>query len=152
MSKLCASSRMTKTVKYGLGIILVLAILTLLAVGMFLSSFNILGDPERKIILQECDYEGLRRVNLFKLSGNSTANPSIHITVGDCGNNNSLMDREIFTADKPHLIDSEVKIIWISFDTLKVEYADDLRVFNQKKDIAYSDSTLDLHIVYSLKK
>jgi hypothetical protein len=144
---------MTKTVKYGIWTIAVVGILSLLSFGIFLANFDILGKPEKEFIDQECDYEGLRRASLYTLSGNASANPSIHISIDGCNSNSSSsVDRVIFTADKSNLDEDNVKIKWISFDTLIVEYTDDLRIFNQERKVGYPDTSLNLYIEYIKRK
>ena len=141
---------MTRPVKYGVWIIAGLAIFGILVYAIFLSNFNLFGGPEEEVINQECDYEGLRQAKMYKFLGNATVDPSVHIAIGDCGDSNNLSaDRRIFTAESPNIEDTDVRIKWISFDTLLVEYAEGLEIFSRENKVKYSDSTLDLHIIYS---
>lgn len=141
---------MTRRIKYGVWVISGLATLGILGYAIFISNFSLFGGLKEEVIIQACDHDGLRRAKLYKLSGNATVNPSVHISIGRCGDNNNLSAvRKIFTAERSNIKDREVTIKWISFDTLLVEYPEGLEIFSREDEVNYPDATLDLHIIYA---
>lgn len=144
---------MNKGIKYVYIVFLFLCILGFTAYMIFHSTFNIFGDPEIEILEQKCDYEGLRKASLFRLAGNATTNPSLHVSIENCGVTPNMENGEtIFTANHPNLRNDEITFEWISFDTLKVEFEGSLMVFKMANKVSFPDSTLDLKIIYIKKK
>ncbi len=140
---------MNKAVKFTLLTILSLLFLGLIAYKIFISSFEIFEEPMKIVLKEECDYESIRKATLYKMPGNAAANPSLHIEIGGCReNDNSYMTTLIFAAEKPNLNDSDVNIKWVSFDSLIVDFAPDLRLFTSNEQVTFSDSTLNVKIIY----
>jgi hypothetical protein len=145
---------MNKAVKHGLivgGIVLLLGILGFM---IFMNSFEIFEEPKKEIVRTECDYEGLRQATVFKFVGNTTANPSLDVSanLGCDGYNDEVTDSILFTADASSLHGDEVEIKWTSFDTLRIIYSADLRVFKETGKMTFEDSTLNFVIEYQKKK
>ena len=105
--------------------------------------------PDKKVIDYRCDHEGLRQVEIYRLEGNATRNPSIHVSIHlGCDNYEQRDERLIFAVDNSAIEDSDVKINLVAFDTLTVEYKKGLRIFTKLDRVAFPDSTLNLHVTY----
>jgi hypothetical protein len=140
---------MNKAVKFTLLTIVSLLFLGLIAYKIFISSFTIFEEPIKIVLKEECDYESLSKATLYKMPGNASSNPSLHIEIWGCKeNDNSHATTMIFAADKPNLNDSDVNIKWVSFDSLIVDFAPDLRLFTNNERVTFKDSTLNVKIIY----
>jgi hypothetical protein len=105
--------------------------------------------PDKKVLAYKCDYEGLRRVEVYRIDGNAVTNPSIHVSVQlGCDNTDRKDEKTIFTANNSSMTDTDVKMNWATFDTLAIEYKKGLRIFKQLHNVVYSDSTLNVFVTY----
>lgn len=143
---------MNKLVKKGFTAILVVALVGLVMLILMVATFDIFDTPTREVITQQCDQKGLRRATVFSLSGNATANPSLHISITTCTDKaEETTGKLVFTADKPNLTSEDATIKWITSDTLRVEYANSLRIFKQETEVTYLDPIFNIKIIYSVK-
>ena len=105
--------------------------------------------PDRKVISNKCDHEGLRQIEMYKLEGNAVTNPSIHVSIHlGCDNYGAEDEKIIFAADNSSIEDNDVKISLVTFDTLRVEYKSRLRTFTKLDRVVFPDSTLSLNVTY----
>lgn len=85
--------------------------------------------PERKAMGFKCDAEGLRGAETYLLEGNAVTNPSVHVAVhADCSNYDLKDQKIIFTADKGSITSDDVKLDFIAYDTLRIEYKRGFRI------------------------
>lgn len=145
---------MNKVIKYGLVVSCFVIILGIIGFMMFLNRFEIFEEPKKEIVRTECDYEGLRQATVFTLAGNTTTNPSLNVSakLGCEGYNDVAADSILFTADASTLFGDEIEVKWTSFDTLRIVYDADLRVFKQAEAMTFKDSTLNFVVEYQKKK
>lgn len=133
--------------KYGVWIVVVILVVGLLGI-IILATFDIFPASDKKILSYQCDHEGLRLAEIYRLDGNAVTSASIHVSVYlGCDTNERKSETEIFTVDN-FGSDNDVTINWISFDTLAIEYKQGLRTFTRLDNVAYPDSTLNLHVTY----
>lgn len=118
----------------------------------FNSIFSLFGDPIPEYIKSKCDHEGLRSFIVYKFHGNNTTNPSIHVAfVNNCGNDYDSKYKEsedFFVADKSNITDSDVSVIWTSFDTIQVSFNPKIRIIKKLEHIKLNDSTLNVSFIY----
>ncbi|MBS2101058.1 hypothetical protein [Carboxylicivirga linearis] len=139
---------MNKIVKYGLLTTLILLVGLVISFVIFISSFDMFGEPEKQIIETVYDNEGLRQATIFEFGGNAVTNSSIHVSI-DLGNKNKTEDLKtkiVFSTE--HISGTTVKTEWVSFDTLKISYSHELEPITQIEQVNYTDSTLDVIIIY----
>lgn len=96
----------------------------------------------------------MRQATVVKLAGNATANPSLHVSAksGCDAYNDEVADNILFTADASILLGDEVEVKWTAFDTLKITYSADLRVFREAERMTFKDATLNFVIEDQKKK
>lgn len=128
-----------------------ISILTLFCF-FFLVSFEIFETPDIKVLSQKCDHEGLRHALIKRVEGNAVTNASLQVFVRQGCNVNERSDKgtSIFVIDG-NVDDDDIKIAWVTFDTLSIEYAARLRVIRQLDKVEYNDSTLNVYVRYSAK-
>lgn len=115
------------------------------AYGIFISNFDLFGEPEKEILKTNCDYEGLRQATIFEYGGNAVTNSAIIVSI-DLGCSDDPADSNkkiVFSAEQTG--EMMVETEWESFDTLKIIYSYRL------EPITYSDSTLNVTIEYEEK-
>ena len=112
--------------------ILLLGIISIIGYFVFMANFEIFEEPTETELKAECDYEGLRKVKMTEMTGNATANRSIHIYVTDCNYDEKIAPEPIFVASAGFIKPKDVSFEWISFDTLIIRYNKKLEVINQK--------------------
>jgi len=138
--------------KFGLWTVATILPIGLIGYIVFVSGFELFDKPIKKIINAECDYEGLRQAEMYRFDGNAVTSASIHVSVHlGCGDRaKQAEEKVIFTVDNSSLADNDVRINWMTFDTLLVEYKKGLRIFAQLDKIEYPDSTLNLRVKYNV--
>jgi hypothetical protein len=135
--------------KYGLWTVAAILIVGLFGYIILLTTFDLFDTPDKKVLREKCDYEGLRQAEIYRLEGNAVTNSSIHVSVHlDCNGQDRKDEKLIFTADESSMTDKDVTINWVTFDTLSIEYKKGLRIFTKLDRVEYPDSTLDLHVTY----
>ncbi|MCU4177860.1 hypothetical protein [Carboxylicivirga sp. N1Y90] len=138
---------MRKLIKYSLIVIAILIVGLIIGYGIFLSTFDLFGEPEKEILDTNCDYEGLRQATTYNFGGNAVTVPLIAVSI-DLGCSDKPKDKVkivIFSAEHRG---GKVETDWISFDTLKVFYTKNLRPITLVDSVTFDDSSLDLVIVY----
>ncbi|MFH4965681.1 hypothetical protein V8G69_11830 [Gaetbulibacter sp. M235] len=116
-------------------LILLGGIITIIGFGIWFTNFGLFEKPIELLIKQECDYEGLRKVAMYELNGNATANNSIQITASDCNYPTEIENSElIFSASLANIKTTDISFEWKSFDTLTIKYNEKLKIFRQKKE------------------
>ena len=142
---------MNRILKYGLITISILIIGLFVAYGIFISNFDLFGEPEKVILETNCDYEGLRQATTFEYDGNAATIPAIKVSIDlGCSNNpDDSKKKNVFSAE--HTGGTTVSTEWKSFDTLKITYSARLEPITQLEKVTYSDSTLNLAIEYEEK-
>ncbi|GEM_PF-2446135 len=147
---------MNGIIKYIIAIVGTLLLLGAIAYGIFFGMIFKMFDSTtstKEIITEEWDTEGLREVTLFKLGGNATVNPGLHVVIHTVDENGkSGKEQEIFNVANPSLQGNEVVFKWQSVDTLLIEYQANTRIFKQESELTYVDSTLNFKIIYKRKK
>ncbi|MCZ8022221.1 MAG: DUF5412 family protein [Cyclobacteriaceae bacterium] len=139
----------SKLLKYGLWTIGTILIVGLIGYIILLNTFDIFNTPDKKILSYKCDYEGLREAETYRLEGNAFTNPSVHVSVHlDCNGDKRKDEKMIFTAYNSSFDDNDVKINWLTFDTLTIEYKKGLTIFTQLDKVVYPDSTLNVYVTY----
>jgi len=108
-----------------------LVIIGIIVYFLFITNFKIFDNPAETTLKVECDYEGLRKIKMTEVSGDATANGSIHIYASDCNYEESTNLENIFVADAPNIEPSDVSFEWKGFDTLTITYRHDLRIFKK---------------------
>ncbi|WP_178983227.1 hypothetical protein [Winogradskyella helgolandensis] len=105
----------------------------LLIIGffIFMTNFDVFGEPTGTVLKVECDYKGLRKIKLTEISGNATTNRSLHIYATYCNNNNAIPE-PIFVVDVPFVNRNDVSFKWKNFDTLTIKYDKRLKIIKQK--------------------
>jgi hypothetical protein len=114
--------------------ILLLGIIAIIGYLVFMANFELLDEPTETELKAECDYEGLRKVKMTEMTGNATANRSIHIYASDCSYNDKIEPEPIFVASAGFIKPKDVSIEWKSFDTLTIKYNKKLDIFKQKTE------------------
>ncbi|RZS93592.1 hypothetical protein [Aquimarina brevivitae] len=139
---------MNRIVKYGLISISILIIGLFVIYGIFISTFDLFGEPEKEILKTDCDYEGLRQATTFEYGGNAVTIPAIIVSIdlGCSDNPDDTKKKIVFSAE--HTGGTTVETKWKSFDTLVVTYSDKLEPITQINKLTYSDSTLNVTIEY----
>ncbi|KEO72942.1 hypothetical protein [Anditalea andensis] len=142
---------MKKKIKYGLITISILIIGLFVAYGIFISNFDLFGEPEKVIFKTNCDYEGRRQSTIFEYGGNAVTNPAIIVSIdlGCSDNPDDSKKKTVFSAEQTSGMMVETE--WKSFDTLTIIYSDRLEPITQLEKVIYSDSTLNLTIEYEKK-
>ena len=138
---------MNKILKYGLIVITILTIVFIIAYGIFISTFDLFGEPEKTIIDTNCDFEGLRQATVYNFGGNATTVSSISVSIDlGCSNNPNDKDKKVvFSAEYKG---GKVETAWLTFDTLKITYSPNLIPITQIKKVIYSDTSLNVNIVF----
>lgn len=143
-------------IRYLLAILITICLLLIVAaIGYltFIGSFNIFDKPQKIVTKSECDYEGLRKAVKYKYFGNAVTNPSLIIAIENCLEYNSLKDNKIlFIADLNNSYEDGVDFEWLSFDSLEVQYNENIRVHTKKNLIVFPDSSLNVTVVYKIFK
>lgn len=142
---------MNRIIKYGLITISILIIGLFVAYGIFISTFDLFGEPEKEILKTDCDYEGLRQATTFEYGGNAATIPAIKVSI-DLGCSDNPDDSEkktVFSAE--HRGGTTVETEWKSFNTLKIIYSNSLEPITMLDKVTYSDSTLNVIIEYEKK-
>jgi hypothetical protein len=139
---------MNRVVKYGLITFSILIIGLIVTYGLFISTFDLFGEPEKEILKTDCDYEGLRQATTFEFGGNAVTIPAINVSIDlGCSDNPDNSNKKIvFSAE--HTGGTTVETEWESFDTLKIIYSDRLEPITQIDQVTYADSTLNVTIEY----
>lgn len=139
---------MKRIVKYGLITLSILIIGLIVTFGIFISTFDLFGKPEKEILKTDCDYEGLRQATIFEYGGNAVTNPAILVSIdlGCSGYPDDSKKEIVFSAE--HADGSTVDTEWKSFDTLKIIYSGRIEPIIQLDKVTYSDSTLNVSIEY----
>jgi hypothetical protein len=138
-----------KLSKYGLWTIVATLVIGLAGYVILLNTFDIFGTPNKKILSNKCDGEGLRQAEIYQLEGNAVTNSSINVSVHlDCSRYQRKEEKLIFTADISSMNDKDVNINWLTFDTLSIEYRVGLRIFTQLDKVVYADSALNVYVIY----
>jgi hypothetical protein len=109
-----------------------LGIIALIGFFIFMANFEIFDEPTETELKTECDYEGLRKVKMTEMSGNATANKSIHIYATNCNYDEKIEAVSIFVASASFIKSKDVSFEWKSFDTLTIKYNKKLEIFKQK--------------------
>ena len=122
---------MTKKILIG---ILIFGLLAIIGFAVFMANFEIFDEPTETKLKVECDYEGLRKVKMTEMTGNATANRSIHIYATDCNYDENIEPEPIFVASAGFIKPKDVSFEWKSFDTLTIKYNKKLEIFKQKKE------------------
>ena len=140
--------KMKRVLKYGLISISIIVFGLFVAYGIFISTFDLFGEPKEQVLDTNCDYEGLRQVTIFKYGGNAVTNPAIKVSIdlGCGGRPNDSEKKIVFSAE--HLGGTSVQTEWISRDTLNIVYSNKLEPTTKINTVSLSDSTLDLWIRY----
>lgn len=146
-----SNCKLNKKIKYGLITISILIIGLFVAYGIFISTFDLFGEPEKEILKTNCDYEGLRQSTIFEYGGNAVTNSALIVSIDlGCTDNPDDSKKEIvFSAEQKG--GTSVETEWKSFDTLKIFYSDILEPITQLDRVTYSDSTLNVTIEYEKK-
>lgn len=138
-----------KILKYGLWTLGIIVIAGLCGYLILLTSFDLFNMPDKKVLSYKWDHEGIRQAEVFRLEGNAVTNPSINVSINcNCDINESKMENLIFTAEKSFIKDNDVILTWLTFDSLRIGYHRELRVFTQRNKIEFSDSTLNVNVTY----
>lgn len=112
-------------------------------------SRNLFAPPQRRLLEIKCDALGKRRVDVYEIEGNAITTTSIHVEVNYCLDRSAnKFGNEIFIAEAKSIDKNDVEIDFVSFDTLGIRYNRDLRIFKKQNHVAFSDSLLNLHVVY----
>lgn len=138
---------MKKLIKYSLIVIAILIVGLIIGYGIFLSSFDLFGEPEKEIIETNCDYEGLRQATTYNFGGNAVTVPLIAVSI-DLGCSDKPKDKDkivIFSAEHRG---GKVVTDWISFDTLKIFYTKNMMQITQLDSVSFDDSSLNLVVVF----
>ena len=139
----------SRQLKFGLWTVATIIIVGLTGYIILLNTFDIFNTPDKKILSYKCDHEGLREAEIYSLEGNAVTNSSIHVSVHlDCKGYERKDEKLIFTAENNSIMDNDVHINWVAFDTLSIAYKKRLKIFTQLDRIEYPDSTLNLHVTY----
>jgi hypothetical protein len=137
-----------------MGGIMVMGIFGMIVFLWFLHShryykLGIFDFPNTRLVGHECDYKGLRQVEKYVLEGNAVTNPSIHVSVHPgCGNDGRKNEKIIFVVDGSSINDEDEKVNLVAFDTLAIAYKRGLRVFTRLDKVVFSDSTLNINVIY----
>lgn len=139
---------MNRIVKYGLITISILIGVLFVAYGIFISTFDLFGKPEKEVLETNCDYERLRQATIFEYGGNAVTIPAINVSIdlGCGGNPDDSKKKIVFSAE--HQGGTTVKTEWKSFDTLIIIYSNRLEPLTKIDKVTYSDSTLNVTILY----
>ena len=139
---------MNKLIKYSLISIATLIVVLVVAYGVFISTFDLFGEPKKEILNTNCDYEGLRQATTYNFGGNAVTNPLIAVSIDlECSAEPKDKDKiVVFSAEQKG--GGEVETKWITFDTLKIYYTDNLSPITKLNNVNFADSSLDLIIVY----
>jgi hypothetical protein len=122
----------SKVLKFGLWTVTAIFIVGLFGYIILLNTFDIFNTPDKQILSYKCDHEGLREAEIYRLEGNAVTNPSIHVSVHlDCDAYERKDEKLIFTVDDNSVMENDVNINWVAFDTLLIEYKKRLKVFTQ---------------------
>jgi hypothetical protein len=114
--------------------ILLLGFITIIGLLIFLANFEIFDEPTQTELKAECDYESLRKVKMTEMTGNATANKSIHIYATDCNYDENKEPEPIFVASAGFIKPKDVSFEWKNFDTLTIRYNKKLEIFTQKPE------------------
>jgi hypothetical protein len=114
--------------------ILLLGIIAIIGYVVFIANFELFDEPTETELKAECDYEGLRKVKMTEMTGNATANRSIHIYATDCNYDEKIEPESIFVASAGFIKSKDVNFEWKSFDTLTIRYNKKLEIFKQKAE------------------
>ncbi len=99
-----------------------------------MANFELFDEPTETELKAECDYEGLRRVKMTEMTGNATANRSIHIYATDCNYNGEIEPEPVFVASAGFIKPKDVNFEWKSFDTLTIKYNKLIEIYTQKTE------------------
>ena len=114
--------------------ILLFGTLALIGFFVFFINFELFDEPIETELKAECDYKGLRKVKMTEMTGNATANRSIHIYATDCNYNGDIKPESIFVASAGFIKPKDVNFEWKSFDTLTIKYNKKIDIFKQKTE------------------
>ena len=70
--------------------ILIVGLLAIIGFAVFMTNFEIFDEPTETELKVECDYEGLRKIKMTEMTGNATADKSIHIYATNCNYDESI--------------------------------------------------------------
>jgi hypothetical protein len=118
-----------------------------IAYGIFINTFDLFGEPEKTIIDKNCDYEGLRQATVYNFGGNAVTIPLIVVSI-DLGCTDKPNDKEkkvIFSAEHKG---GSVETNWLTFDTLKITYTQNLTPITQIEKIVYPDTSLNVNVIF----
>jgi len=114
--------------------ILLLGIISVIGFFVFMVNFELFDEPTETELKAECDYEGLRKIRMTEMTGNATANRSIHIYATDCNYDEKIKTESIFVASAGFIKPKNVNFEWKTFDTLTIRYNKKLEIFKQKAE------------------
>jgi hypothetical protein len=111
-----------------------------LILALFLTGCNLAGDSTNTILKEIPNQNQSKKVILFFKEGGATVGNSYQLTISDIGYN--LKESEagnVFTVDDNHgntnLDSSSIFLSWITNDSLRVTYNQNLRTFIQEAKV-----------------
>lgn len=114
--------------------ILLLCTISIIGYSVFIGNFNLLDEPIETELKAECDCEGSRKVKMTEMSGNATANRSIHIYATNCNSDENIEAESIFVASAGFIKPKDVNFEWKNFDTLTIRFNKKIEIFKQKME------------------
>mgnify|MGYP006128678375 CR=1 FL=1 len=114
--------------------IFLLGIIAIIGLFVFMANFEIFDEPTETELKVECDYEGFRKVKMTEMTGNATANRSIHIYATDCNYEEKIESEPIFVASSGFIKPKDVSFEWKGLDNLTIRYNKKLEIFKQKTE------------------
>jgi len=121
------------TKKILIGIVL-LGIASIIGYFVFMANFELYARVPVSQIKEECDYDGMRKVGMYELTGNSVTNGTIYISVSDCDEILFEDSETVFSVSSSYISTKDINIKWKNFDTLTINYNKKLNVFMQKTE------------------
>jgi|GEM_PF-3250905 hypothetical protein len=141
---------MSRLLKYGLIVIAILILGLGITYVIFINTFDLFDDPEKKIVETVYDYEGLRQASIYNYRANTLTMLSIGVSV-DLVSKTSKNDSKEFVVFSAYPLFDSIEIKWISFDTLQIIYPNDCEIITQTDKVVFSDSTLNVNVVFANK-
>lgn len=111
---------------------LTLGTAALVGVFVYARTFQFFEEPTETELKVACDYEGFRKIRMSEMSGNATANNSIHIYASECNDDDNLLNEPIFVASASFIKPTDVSFEWKNVDTVIIKYNKNLEIFNKK--------------------
>ena len=122
---------MLATIKKIILILLIIVLIGIFSFNIFIQNFEIFGKPNRIEIEAECDYEGMRKITLYKIEGNAVTNNGFILVSSYCDEKN-LSSEILFSASSSNLSEKNIYFKWKSFDTVEIKYHKDFEVIEKK--------------------